>query len=315
MASSNSPKADGRTILVTGATGMIGAGLCNALLDRGDRVVGVSRDPAKAAIAQPRVEWHGWEPTMERPSAKVLEGVDAVVNLAGEPVNQRWNEEVKDRIARTRIKTTRNLAETITTLDDPPKIFISGSAIGYYGNRGDELLYEDAEPGDDFLADVVVKWEAAANSLRDCGIRVATIRTGHVLDPRGGLLGELLTPFRLGVGGAIASGRQYMSWIHRNDQVGILLWALDNDATDGPVNATAPNPVTNREFAKQLGSTLNRPAITPIPGFAIKALRGPEFGRILTEGQRVYPRNATDNGYRFKQPELEGALGNLLGKR
>ena len=314
MASKTPSHADRRRILVTGATGMIGSTLCNALIDRGDQVIGVSRNPEKAATAQPRVEWHAWEPTMERPSDKALEGVDAVVNLAGEPINQRWNDDVKDRIARTRIKATKNLADAIATLDDPPKIFISGSAIGFYGDRGDELLYEDAAPGDDFLADVVVKWEAAANSMSDCGVRVATIRTGHVLDPRGGLLGELLTPFKLGVGGPIASGKQYMSWIHRHDEIGILLWALDNEAARGPINATAPNPVTNKDFSKQLGKALNRPAIAPIPGFAIKAIRGPEFGQVLTEGQRVYPRNATENGYEFKQPELEGALANLLRK-
>lgn len=306
--------AGGRRILVTGATGMVGSGLCNALIDRGDQVIGVSRNPEKAALAQSRVEWHPWEPTMERPSEKALEGVDAVVNLAGEPINQRWNDGVKDRIARTRIKATKNLADAIATLDSPPKTFISGSAVGYYGNRGDELLYEDAEPGDDFLADVVVKWEAAANSMSECGVRVATIRTGHVLDPNGGLLGELLTPFKLGVGGPIGSGKQYMSWIHRHDEIGILLWALDNESAVGPVNATAPNPVTNKEFSKQLGKTLGRPAIAPIPGFAMKLMRGPEFGQILTEGQRVYPRKATENGYEFKQPELAGALANLLRK-
>jgi len=314
MAQKPPSEASGRRILVTGATGMVGSGLCNALIDRGDQVVGVSRNPEKAAVAQPRVEWHIWEPTMERPSDKALEGVDAVVNLAGEPINQRWNDDVKDRIARTRIKATKNLADTIATLNDPPKIFISGSAVGFYGDRGDELLYEDAAPGDDFLAGVVVRWEAAANSMSDCGVRVATIRTGHVLDPNGGLLGELLTPFKLGVGGPIASGRQYMSWIHRHDEIGILLWALDNEAAQGPINATAPNPVTNKEFSKQLGKTLGRPAIAPIPGFAMKVLRGPEFGQILTEGQRVYPRKATENGYEFKQPELAGALANLLRK-
>jgi uncharacterized protein (TIGR01777 family) len=142
--------------------------------------------------------------------------------------------------------------------------------------------------------------------------RVAKIRTGHVLDPNGGLLGELLTPFKLGVGGPIASGKQYMSWIHRDDEVGILLWALENEAAVGPINATAPNPVTNKEFAKRLGKAISRPAFMPIPGFALDIVRGPEFGSVLREGQRVYPRIVTDNGYEFKQPELAGALANLL---
>lgn len=310
---SNSEATD-RRILVTGASGMIGSVLVNALIDRGDSVVALSRNPESAAKSQPRAEWHSWEPTMERPPEKALDGVDAVINLAGEPINQRWNDEVKDRIARTRIKATKNLADAIATVDSPPKIFISGSAIGFYGNRGDELLYEDAEPGDDFLAGVVVRWEEAANSMVDCGVRVATIRTGHVLDPRGGLLAELLTPFKLGVGGPIGNGKQYMSWIHRWDEIGILLWALDNEAAKGPINATSPNPVTNKEFSKLLGKAVNRPAIMPLPGFAMKAIRGPEFGQVLTEGQRVYPRKATELGYEFKQPELAGALANLLGK-
>ena len=312
MAQKNTSDSSSRKILVTGASGMIGAGLCNALINRGDQVIGLSRNPDKARQAQPTAEWYGWEPTMGRPPAEALDAADAVINLAGEPINQRWNDEVKDRIARSRIKATKNLAEAIATAEAKPEIFISGSAIGYYGDRGDDLLYEDAEPGDDFLADVVVKWEEAADSVAESGLRVAKIRTGHVLDPRGGLLGELLTPFKLGVGGPIGSGKQYMSWIHRHDQVGILLWALDTQSASGPVNATAPNPVTNKEFSKALGKAVSRPAIMPIPSFALKAMRGNEFGQILTEGQRVYPRHATENGYEFKQPEIDGALANLL---
>jgi uncharacterized protein (TIGR01777 family) len=204
------------------------------------------------------------------------------------------------------------MAQAIMASDNPPSVFLSGSAIGYYGDRGDDLLYEDAEPGDDFLADVVVKWEAAADMVTDPEVRVAKIRTGHVLDPNGGLLGELLTPFKMGVGGPIASGKQYMSWIHRDDEVGILLWALESEAARGPVNATAPNPVTNKEFAKRLGKAVSRPSFMPIPGFALDVIRGPEFGRVLREGQRVYPKVATDNGYEFKQPDLAGALANLL---
>jgi uncharacterized protein (TIGR01777 family) len=301
-----------RKVVVTGASGLVGSALCNALLDLGDQVVGLSRSPEKSAQAQPAVKWYGWESTRERPPAEALAGADAVIHLAGEPINQRWNDDVKDRIARSRIKSTKNMAEAISTSDDPPSVFLSGSAIGYYGDRGDDLLYEDAEPGDDFLAGVVVEWEAAADTVTGVDTRVAKIRTGHVLDPNGGLLGELLTPFKLGVGGPIASGKQYMSWIHRDDEVGILLWALENEAAVGPINATAPNPVTNKEFAKRLGKAISRPAFMPIPGFALDIVRGPEFGSVLREGQRVYPRIVTDNGYEFKQPELAGALANLL---
>jgi len=301
-----------RKVVVTGASGLVGSALCNALLDLGDEVVGLSRSPEKAAQAQPAVKWFGWESTKERPPAEALDGAFAVIHLAGEPINQRWNQDVKDRIARSRIKSTKNMAEAINTSDSPPSVFLSGSAIGYYGNRGDELLYEDAGPGDDFLAGVVVEWEAAADTVTGVDTRVAKIRTGHVLDPNGGLLGELLTPFKLGVGGPIASGKQYMSWIHRDDEVGILLWALENEAAVGPINASAPNPVTNKEFAKRLGKAISRPAFMPVPGFALDILRGPEFGSVLREGQRVYPRLATENGYEFKQPELAGALANLL---
>ncbi|MBK8294685.1 MAG: TIGR01777 family protein [Solirubrobacterales bacterium] len=312
MPKKTNSEATGRTILVTGASGMIGSGLVNALLDRGDRVVGLSRSPEKAKMAQPTAEWHSWEPTMERPPEKALEGVDAVINLAGEPINQRWNDEIKDRITKSRITATKNLADAVATVKNPPKVFISGSAIGFYGDRGDDLLYEDDAPGDDFLAEVVIQWEAAANAISGPDLRVATIRSGHVLDPRGGLLAELLTPFKLGVGGPIASGKQYMSWIHRWDEIGILLWALDTEAVKGPINATSPNPVTNKDFSKQLGKAVGRPALMPLPGFAMKAIRGPEFGQVLTEGQRVYPRNAIEHGYEFKQPELAGALAELL---
>jgi uncharacterized protein (TIGR01777 family) len=301
-----------RKVVVTGASGLVGSALCDALLNLGDQVVGLSRSPEKSSQAQPAVEWFSWESTRERPPAEALDGADAVIHLAGEPINQRWNQEVKDRIARSRIKSTKNMAEAISTSDNPPSVFLSGSAIGYYGNRSDELLYEDAGPGDDFLAGVVVDWEAAADTVTGVDTRVAKIRTGHVLDPNGGLLGELLTPFRLGVGGPIASGKQYMSWIHRDDEVGILLWALENEAAVGPINASAPNPVTNKEFAKRLGKAVNRPSFMPIPGFALDVMRGAEFGSVLREGQRVYPRLATDNGYEFKQPELAGALANLL---
>ncbi|MCB0871012.1 MAG: TIGR01777 family oxidoreductase [Solirubrobacterales bacterium] len=300
-------------ILVTGGTGLIGSTLCNALIDRGDSVVGLSRDPDRAAKSLPRVEWHGWEGERERPPREAFEGVEAVINLAGEPINQRWNDEVRDRIARSRIKATKNLVAKIAALEERPKTLISGSAIGYYGDRGDELLYEDAEPGDDFLAGVVVGWEGAAKSAEEHGLRVAMIRSGHVLDPRGGLLKELLLPFKMGVGGPIAGGKQYMSWIHRHDEIGILLWALDNETATGPINATAPNPVTNKDFSRALGKELGRPSVLPLPGFAIDIVKGGGVGHAAREGQRVFPKKATDNGYEFKQPELAGALANLLG--
>ena len=314
MATPKASNATPKRVLVTGATGLIGLPLCNALIGRGDEVVGLSRNAEKAAQAQPKAEWHTWEPTMERPPDAALEGIDAIINLAGEPVNQRWNDEVKDKIARSRIKATKNLVQAVKTMAEPPSTFISGSAIGYYGNRGDELLYEDAEPGNDFLAGVVKDWEAAAKPVASDSTRLVVLRTGHVLDFSGGLLGELLTPFKLGVGGPIGSGKQYMSWIHRNDEIGIIQWALDNEKVDGIYNSTAPNPVTNKEFAKQLGKAVSRPAVIPTPGFALNLIRGSEMSQVIREGQRVYPRKALDDGYEFKQPELAGALANLLRK-
>lgn len=297
---------------MAGASGMVGSALCNTLIDRGDEVVGLSRHPERSAERQPRVEWYGWEAAVERPPDDAFAGVDRVVNLAGEPINQRWNREVKDRIARSRIKATSNLVETISTLAEKPSVLVNASAIGYYGDRGDELLYESAGPGEDFLAGVVMRWEAAAAAAGELGVRTVSVRSGHVLDPNGGLLGELLTPFKLGLGGPIAGGRQYMSWIHRDDEIGLLLFALDHEDVEGPLNATAPNPVTGKEFARQLGRALNRPAVLPLPGFAIDLVKGSGVGHAAREGQRVFPRKAIDHGYVFKQPELAGALANLL---
>lgn len=299
-------------VLVAGASGMIGSTLVNSLLDRGDVVVGLSRSPERAAERQPRVEWHSWEPAAERPPHAAFEGVDRVVNLVGEPISQRWSDEVRTRIENSRVRATSNLVKTLGTLDVKPSVLVNASAIGYYGDRGDELLYESAEPGSDFLAGVVLRWEEEAAAAAGLGMRTVMIRSGTVLDRNGGLLGEMLGPFRLGLGGPIASGRQYISWIHRHDEVGILLFALDNETLEGPVNATAPNPVTNHDFSKVLGRTLNRPAIIPVPGFAVDLLKGSGVGHAARDGQRVFPRKAIDHGYEFKQPELAGALANLL---
>ncbi len=310
--SGSNPTNDRGRVLVAGASGMIGSALCNSLLDRGEKVIGLSRNPEWAAGRQGRVEWHGWEPSAERPPHEAFEGVDRVVNLAGEPINQRWNSKVKDRIARSRIRATFNLVETIGTLEEKPSVLVNASAIGYYGDRGDELLYESAGPGDDFLAGVVVRWEEAAAAAAEFGVRTVSIRSGTVLDRNGGLLGELLTPFRFGLGGPIAGGHQFISWIHRHDEVGIILFALDHPRLEGPVNATAPNPVTNQDFTRELAKALNRPALIPVPGFAVDLLKGSGVGQAAREGQRVFPRKVIDAGYEFKQPDLAGALAHIL---
>ena len=299
-------------VLVTGASGFIGSALCDALLARGDTVVGLSRDPQRARSTNPSVIWHAWEPTLERPPAAAFENVSGVVNLEGEKINQRWTDDAKRRIMESRRKGTRNLIAAIAGLEQKPKVLVNQSAIGFYGDRGEAMIDESAEPGEGYDAEVVREWEATAREAEAVGVRLVIVRTGHVLDPRGGLLGELMTPFKLGVGGPIAGGRQYMSWIHIDDEVGILLWALDNEKVSGTVNSTAPNPVTNREFSQALGRALGRPASVPVPGFVLDLKFGSEFGQVLRGGQRVMPRRALDLGYQFRFPEIDGALKNLL---
>ena len=302
-------------VLVTGATGAIGSAVCDALLARGDEVVGLSRTPEKARQTNPTVTWHAWDPTMERPSAAAFAGVDAVVNLVGEEINQRWNEEVKKRIRETRIRATKNLVDGMLAADPPPKTLISGAAVGFYGlENGDRILDEDSAPGSDFLAQVVVDWEAAAAEAAKGGIRVATVRTGLILEPESGLLKQLLPVFKLGGGGPLAGGDQYMPWIHVDDEVALILWALDSPAVSGPVNAAAPNPVRNKEFSKTLGKVLKRPAFFPAPKFAVTAMRGGEVADFVTASLRVVPRRSLDQGFSFRHPDLEPALRDLLSR-
>ena len=300
-------------VLVTGASGFIGASLCDALLVRGDTVVGLTRDPEKARATNPNVSWHPWAPTLERPAAEVFDGVDGVVNLLGERIDQRWTEEAKQRIMESRRTGTHNLVGTIAQLGErKPRVLVNQSAIGVYGDRGEAIVDESAEPGEGFDAEVVREWEAAAREVEPTGVRLVVVRTGHVLDPGGGLLAKLLTPFKLGAGGPLAGGRQYMSWVHIDDEVGILLWALESERVEGVVNSTAPNPVTNRELSKALGHALHRPASLPVPGFALDLMYGSEFGKVLRGGQRVVPRRALDLGYEFRHPKLDEALEDLL---
>lgn len=299
-------------VLVTGASGFIGSSLCDSLLIRGDTVVGLTRDPNRARSTNPSVTWHPWEPTLERPPAAAFEGVDGVIHLLGEKINQRWTDEAKERIMESRRTGTHNLVGTISALQHKPRVLISQSAIGYYGDRGASLVDESSDPGDSFDAEVVREWEKAAHEIDPTGVRLAIVRTGHVLDPRGGFLGPQLTPFKLGVGGPLAGGNQYVSWIHVEDEVGILLWALDNEKVTGVINATAPNPVTNKVFSKALGKALGRPAVVPVPGLTVDLMYGKEFGQVLRGGQRVMPRRALDLGYEFRHPEVNGALEDLF---
>jgi uncharacterized protein (TIGR01777 family) len=300
-------------VLVTGASGRIGKALCDELLARGDEVVGLTRDPEKARAAQSQITWHAWEPTLERPDAAAFEGVDGVVNLVGEKINQRWTDEAKRKIMDSRKVATHNLAGAIESLATKPRVMVSQSAVGYYGNRGDEPLDETSTPGESFDASVCIEWEKAAHEVEAAGVRLAIVRTGQVMETGGGVLGELLLPFKLGLGGPLAGGNQWVPWIHLSDEVGILLWALDTESVSGVVNGSAPNPVTNKEWSKALGRALHRPAVLPIPGFAVEVKFGREFGRVAQGGQKVLPTRTEELGYAFKYPEIDGALRDLVG--
>src|ERR687897_1654334 len=299
-------------VLVTGATGLIGSALCDALLARGDEVVGLTRDPERARPKNPTVRWHAWQPTTERPPAEALEEVDGVVNLIGEEINQRLTDQAKVRIRESRLIGTRNLLHGIEAAATKPKVFVGQSAIGYYGDRGAQILDEESPPGEGFAAEVPVDWEAAEREAEDAVDRVVIFRTGLVLTKHGGLLKQLLLPFKLGVGGPIAGGEQYISWIHIEDEIGLILWALDHERVSGTVNATAPNPVTNREFSKALGQALRRPAAFPVPKLAVAAMRGRELADAVAGGARVLPRRALDLGYEFHHPEIDEALAAAL---
>lgn len=299
-------------VLVTGASGAIGSALCETLLARGDEVVGLTRDPDRARRSAPAVQWQAWEPTRERPGPEAFDGVDAVVNLVGEPITQRWTDEAKKQIMESRRTATRNLVATIAGLEKRPSALISGSAVGYYGDRGKAQVDEASEPGAGFGADVVVEWEAAAREIEPTGMRLVIVRTGLVLAPGSGLLKQLLTPFKLGLGGPVAGGDQYMPWLHLADEVGVLVWALDNEDVSGVVNATSPNPATNKEFSRALGRALNRPALVPVPGLALNLIFGSELAEMVKGGQRAMPRRTLDLGYAFRHPELDEALRDLL---
>jgi uncharacterized protein (TIGR01777 family) len=299
-------------VLVTGASGLIGSSVCDALLSRGDEVVGLSRNPERAGGTNPTVSWFAWNPTTERPPDAAFAGVDAVVNLIGENINQRLTPEAKQRIADSRVRATKNLVDAILAASPSPPVLVSQNAVGYYGDRGEALVDETTPHADDWTGQMCAEWESSALAAQEGGVRVTVLRSAPVLDPDGGLLKQLLLPFKLGVGGPLAGGRQYLPWIHRDDEIGIILWALGEERAAGPLNSTSPNPVTNREFSKALGRVLHRPAIAPVPRLALTALRGEELTDQILSSLRVVPRRALDLGYRFRFPELEPALRDLL---
>jgi hypothetical protein len=302
-------------VVVTGATGTIGGAVCRRLLARGDQPVALSRSPADSRAKLPEdVEWHAWpDPVSGQPSADSLAGADAVIHLLGEPVSQRWSDAVKQRIRDSRVLSTRNLVAAMRELTDGqrPGVLISQSATGFYGPRGTEQLDEHASAGTDFLAGVVSAWEQEAlKAAPNC--RVVVTRTGVVLSPSGGALAKMLPFFRAGVGGPVAGGGQYVPWVHIEDVVSALLFLLDSTEANGAVNLTAPRPVVNAELSKALGHALHRPALLPVPGFALKLLYG-EMSEIVTTGQRAIPRRLEELGFSFAHPEIEPALRDVLG--
>jgi uncharacterized protein len=301
-------------VAVTGATGTIGHALCQALLARGDTPVALTRNPERASTVLPGgTELHAWpDPLTTTPPEVALASTAGVIHLLGEPVSQRWTDSSRRKIRDSRIDPTRMLVTAIGELDDAkrPPVLVSQSATGYYGPSGDRELDEQSPPGDDFLAQVVRDWEEKA--LQGSAFaRVVTTRTGVVLSPSGGALDKMLPFFRAGIGGPVAGGKQFVPWIHIDDVVSGLLFCLDQAAASGPVNLTAPTPVTNAALSRALGRTLHRPAVLPVPAFALRLLYG-DMSVIVTTGQRVIPRRLGELGFEFRYPDLDQALSDVL---
>ena len=295
-------------ILITGGTGFIGKALSQELKNSGCNVLITTRRRTDSK------EKLTWNPPFLIPTDKIS-NIDAVINLAGESIaSGRWTKIRKERIMSSRINITRALVQSMKNINPKPKVLISASAIGYYGPRGDEYVTEDAQPGADFLADVCKAWEAEALKAEEMGVRVVLVRIGAVLESDGGALPKIIMPFKFFFGGPIGNGKQWFSWIHRDDITGIIKYALENDSITGPLNLTAPQPVTNREFSSALGRVLGRPSWLSVPGFMVRLTLG-ELGDILLTGQRVLPEKALKEGYKFKYPDIDGALRAILDKK
>jgi uncharacterized protein len=295
--------------VVTGATGLIGRALIRQI---GSPVAVLSRDDGRAQRLLGGVAAHRWTPEGGPAPVEALRGADVVFNLAGEPAaDGRWTAEKKRRIRDSRVVGTRHLFEGLAALDVRPRVLVSASAVGYYGDRGDELLDERSSPGQGFLADVCIDWEREAMAAERLGIRVVCVRIGLVMSTAGGALAKMLPPFRLGAGGRLGSGRQWMPWIHIDDLVGILVHASRSEALRGPINGVAPAPVTNAAFTLALARAVHRPAVLPMPAFALNVAFG-EMGGMLMASQRVMPALALRTGYAFAHPDLDGALASLL---
>ena len=298
-------------VLVTGASGLIGSAQRGKLTDAGHEVTRLARSSGAAEAGQIR-----WDPAVGEFDAESLEGFDAVVHLAGENLaTGRWTAAKRERIRSSRVQGTQLLAQALARLSRPPEVLVSASAVGYYGNRGDESLDEQSPPGSGFLAEVCRQWEAAADPAREAGIRVVHPRIGLVLSASGGALAKMLPMFRLGLGGALGSGRQYVSWITLDDLVAVICHLIATDSLSGPVNAVAPAAATNRQLTRALGRALRRPARLPAPAFALRAMLGPMADELLLASTRVIPRRLIDSGFAFGDPDLDRALRRVLASR
>ena len=297
--------------LITGATGFIGRALVRAMTGP----VVLTRDPDRAGrVLGPAVALYRWDPQAGPPPAEAFSNVDAIFHLAGQSIaDSRWSEARKRLIRDSRVIGTRNLVARIESLRERPRVLISASAVGFYGDRGDEALEEPAAPGKDFLAELCRDWEAEAQRATTFGVRVVTPRTGIVLGRSGGALAKMLPPFKLGLGGRLGSGRQWMPWIHLHDHVGLLFHAAARPEVSGALNAVGPAPVTNAEFTRTLALVLRRPAIFPVPAFMLRLVFG-ELSSVLLSSQRVVPRVAEKTGYQFRFSTLEAALRDILGE-
>jgi uncharacterized protein (TIGR01777 family) len=292
-------------ILVSGTSGPIGTALLPPLKTRGYEITRLVRG---AAAAEDQILWDPAKPI----APEAVSGFDAVIHLAGESIVGRWTDDKKKKIRNSRVAGTTALAQALAQAKDKPQVFVCSSAIGYYGDRGDEVLTEESAPGSGFLPDVCREWEAATNPAANAGIRTVQMRTGIVLSPSGGALGKMLTPFKMGVGGKIGSGRQWMSWIDVQDMVGAIHHILKSDLLQGPVNMVAPRPVTNLEFTKTLASVLSRPAIFPVPAFVVKLAFGEMGETVLLGSQRVEPTQLVGSGYPFRFSDLRASLLNIV---
>ncbi len=293
-------------LVIAGGTGFIGSALCARLLELGHSLTILSRTRSPGPILSNK-DWITWQPGSPGPWEETIDGADGVINLAGEPIARRWTQSQKERIRKSRVDTTRDLVTAIGKAKAKPKFLLNSSAVGYYGPRGDEPITEDAGPGSDFLSRVCIEWEEEAKKAEAFGVRVIRLRTGVVMGRGGGALVKMVPPFKLFIGGPLGTGRQWMSWIQMEDEIGLMVHLMERPEVMGAINATAPGPVTMKKFCQTLGRVLRRPSWAPVPAFVLRVLMGEMSDMVLT-GQRVLPGKAQESGYVFKYPNLSEAL-------